>query len=145
MARSTPSFDPGDQAAMRANYAGNVTLIDDQIGEIVQVIEERGELDNTVIAFTSDHGEMHGDWDLIYKVNFLDGALRVPMLLRTPHTAGSVSDALVENCDLGPHAGGTGRRRIGASSVRAFTRAGPSPHFSPGRLSASKSSWVSRS
>ena len=102
MARSTPKFDPGDQAAMRANYAGNVTLIDDQISEIVAVIEERGELDNTVIAFTSDHGEMNGDWDLIYKMNFLDGALRVPMLLRTPHTAGSVSDALVENCDLGP-------------------------------------------
>ena len=102
MARSTPRFDPGDQAAMRANYAGNVTLIDDQIGELVQVIEERGELDNTVIAFTSDHGEMNGDWDLIYKVNFLDGALRVPMLFRTPHTTGSVSDALVENCDVGP-------------------------------------------
>ena len=102
MARSTPRFDPGDQAAMRANYAGNVTLIDDQIGELVQVIEERGELHNTVIAFTSDHGEMNGDWDLIYKVNFLDGALRVPMLFRTPHTTGSVSEALVENCDLGP-------------------------------------------
>ena len=107
MERSTPAFDPGDQAAMRANYAGNVSLIDDQVGQIIDVIRERGELANTVIGFTSDHGEMNGDWNLIYKMNFLDGALRVPMLVRTPTTAaeadgGRISDALVENCDLGP-------------------------------------------
>lgn len=105
MEHSSPRLEPNDEAAMRANYAGNVTLIDDQIGHILEVVEARGELDDTVIAFTSDHGEMNGDWGLIYKMNFLDGALRVPMLVRTPATAaggGSVSDALVENCDLGP-------------------------------------------
>ena len=101
----SPRLDPGDEAAMRANYAGNITLIDAQVGEILGVLERRGELGNTVIAFTSDHGEMNGDWGLIYKENFLDGALRVPMLLRTPETAvdgGLMSDALVENFDLGP-------------------------------------------
>lgn len=105
MEHHSPDLRPGDVGAMRANYAGNVTLIDDQIGQIVRVVEQRGELANTVIAFTSDHGEMNGDWDLIYKVNFLDGALRVPLIVRTPATAaagGFVSDALVENCDLGP-------------------------------------------
>jgi len=69
------------------------------------VIEERGELADTVIGFTSDHGEMNGDWGLIYKSVFLDGSVRVPMLVRTPETAtngGLVSDALVENGDLGP-------------------------------------------
>jgi len=102
---NSPVFDSGDEAAMRANYAGNVTLIDDQIGQILDVIEERGELGNTVIGFTSDHGEMNGDWGLIYKMVFLDGSVRVPMLVRTPETAkngGASSDALVENCDLGP-------------------------------------------
>ena len=114
MEHNSPDLAPGDVGAMRANYAGNVTLIDDQIGQIVRVVEQRGELENTVIAFTSDHGEMNGDWDLIYKVNFLDGALRVPLLVRTPATAaagGFASDALAENCDLGPTlvelAGGT--------------------------------------
>ena len=106
MDRSSPHFDEGDIGAMRANYAGNVTLIDDQIGEILGAIEKRGEMDNTIIAFTSDHGEMNGDWGLIYKMNFLDGALRVPLLFRTPETAANggtgVSDAPVENCDLGP-------------------------------------------
>ena len=63
-------------------------------------------MDNTVIGFTSDHGEMNGDWGLIYKMNFLDGALRVPLIVRTPETAanggGKVVDAPAENCDLGP-------------------------------------------
>ena len=105
MENASPRFDPGDEAAMRANYAGNVTLIDDQIGQILQVIEDRGELENTVVAVTSDHGEMNGDWGLIYKAIFLDGSLRVPLIVRTPATAargGSVSNALAENCDLGP-------------------------------------------
>lgn len=105
LAHDSPNLEPGDVGAMRANYAGNVTLIDDQIGQILDVIERRGELDNTVIAFTSDHGEMNGDWGLIYKMNFLDGALRVPLIVRTPATAangGRTSNALAENCDLGP-------------------------------------------
>lgn len=114
MERRSPVFDPGDQAAMRANYAGNVTLIDDQIGEILAVLEERGELDNTVIGFTSDHGEMNGDWGLIYKMQFLDGSARVPLLFRSPKTrsnGGQVIDTPVENVSMGPTlielAGGT--------------------------------------
>ena len=129
---TSPQFDPGDEAAMRANYAGNVTLIDDQIGQILQVIEERGELADTVIGFTSDHGEMNGDWGLIYKMIFLDGSVRVPLLVRTPETAtngGLVSDALVENCDLGPTfvelAGGElEHRQFGRSLVPALTENG---------------------
>ena len=48
---------------------------------------------------------MNGDWGLIYKMNFLGGAVSVPLIVRTPETAangGRVSDALAENCDLGP-------------------------------------------
>lgn len=131
MEHNSPNLAPGDVEAMRANYAGNVTLIDEQIGQIVRVVEQRGELENTVIAFTSDHGEMNGDWDLIYKVNFLDGALRVPLLVRTPATAaagGFASDALVENCDLGATlvelAGGTlDQRQFARSLCPALTSA----------------------
>ncbi|MDP7239058.1 MAG: sulfatase-like hydrolase/transferase [Candidatus Latescibacteria bacterium] len=99
-----PQLDPGDVGAMRADYAGNVTLIDDQIGHILSVIEQRGELDNTVIVLTSDHGEHNGDAGLIYKETFLDGAVRVPLLIRTPDSglAGSVSNTMVEWFDVGP-------------------------------------------
>jgi choline-sulfatase len=119
-------LDPGDVAAMRANYAGKVTLIDDQIGHILQVVADRGEWDNTVIAFVSDHGEMNGDYGLLYKSNFLNGAVRVPLLVRTPETAhsaiaGQVHDGPVETFDLGPTlvdlAGGTLRHRHFARSL----------------------------
>ena len=96
-----------DVGRMRADYAGNVSLIDDQIGRILETLEKRGVLEDTVVALVSDHGEMNGDCGLIYKENFLDGAVRVPLLLRTPQSAagrnaGQVSRAPVEWFDLGP-------------------------------------------
>ena len=89
---SRPSPTPDEIAAMRANYAGNVTLIDDEIAGIVEAVEARGEWDNTVVVMSSDHGEMNGDFELIYKSQFLNSASRVPLLVRAPGrtTAGSV-------------------------------------------------------
>ncbi len=98
-----PDLNADDIGAMRANYAGNTSLIDAQIGEILAAIEARGELDNTVIVFVSDHGEMNGDAGLIYKSNFLDGAVRVPLLVCAPGAVqGAVSSAFVEWFDIGP-------------------------------------------
>ena len=109
MQRMNPKFEPGEIGRLRANYAGNVTLIDDQIGEILEAIAARGELDNTVIVHTSDHGEMNGDYGLIYKSNFLNGAVRIPLLVRTPKASGlqtpptgSLCDSPVEWIDIGP-------------------------------------------
>ena len=104
MQRVNPTFEPGEVGRLRANYAGNVTLIDDQIGEILDAIEARGELDNTIIVHTSDHGEMNGDYGLIYKSNFLNGAVRIPLLVRTPGTtnAGGICESPVEWIDIGP-------------------------------------------
>ncbi len=70
---------------MRANYAGNVTLIDEQIGNILEVVRRRGELERTLIVFTSDHGEMNGDQGLVYKANFLDPVVQVPLIVRPPN------------------------------------------------------------
>ena len=98
-------FEAGDVAALRASYAGNVTLIDDQIGELLRVIEQRGELGRTAIAFVSDHGEMNGDQGLLHKHNFLDPAARVPFIVRPPAgwggAAGAESGAMVELMDVG--------------------------------------------
>ena len=104
MQRVNPTFESGEIGRLRANYAGNVTLIDDQIGEILDAIAGRGELENTIIVHTSDHGEMNGDCGLIYKSNFLNGAVRIPLLVRTPDStnAGSVCDSPVEWIDIGP-------------------------------------------
>lgn len=104
MQQINPAFEEGEIGRLRANYAGNVTLIDAQIGELLDTIQERGALENTIIVHTSDHGEMNGDYGLIYKSNFLNGAVRVPLLVRTPDRdyAGTVCDSPVEWIDIGP-------------------------------------------
>jgi len=97
-------FEPGDVARLRANYAGNVSLIDDQIGEVMRAVEERGELDRTVVVFVSDHGEMNGDYGLLYKSNFLNGATRIPLIVSHPArraTAGAVAETPAELIDVG--------------------------------------------
>ena len=108
-ARVNPRFEAGEIGRLRANYAGNVTLIDDQIGEILDAIAARGELENTIIVHTSDHGEMNGDHGLIYKSNFLNGAVRIPLLVRLPNGSGletpptgTICESPVEWIDIGP-------------------------------------------
>jgi len=89
---------------LTANYAGNVSLIDDQIAGMLEAIEARGEMDNTVIVFVSDHGEMNGDRGLVAKSSFVEQAARVPLIVRTPATAkrgGAVSRSPVEWMDIG--------------------------------------------
>ncbi len=128
---SLPGVTADEVAAMRANYAGSVTLIDDMIGGISEVIEARGEMGNTVIALVSDHGEMNGDYGLIYKDNFLDSAARIPFLIRTPATAAQarggrlqrkICASPIEWFDLGPTlvelAGGEIGHRQFAQSLR---------------------------
>jgi arylsulfatase len=80
----SPPLEPDEVRAMRANYAGNVTLIDEQIGALLDVVRRRGELDRTLVVFTSDHGEMNGDQGLLYKANFLDPVIQVPLIIRPP-------------------------------------------------------------
>jgi arylsulfatase len=89
---------------LRANYAGSVTLIDDLVGEILDVVRRRGELDRTVIVFSSDHGEMNGDFGLVGKSNMLDPAVRVPLIIRAPgaRAPNTRFNEPVELFDLGP-------------------------------------------
>jgi choline-sulfatase len=92
---------------LRASYAGKISLIDDQVGQVLGEIEKRGELNRTAILFTSDHGEMNGDYDLIHKSNFLNPAVRVPFIVSTPEIrkspeAGLTNDSPAEWFDAGP-------------------------------------------
>jgi choline-sulfatase len=100
--RDRPDLGPGEIAALRADYAGGVSLIDDLVGDVLQVVRDRGEWDRTIVVFTSDHGEMNGDAGLLYKEVFLDGAVRVPLIIRDPtgRTGAEVTDP-VELLDVG--------------------------------------------
>ncbi len=102
-----PKITSQEISELRANYAGNISLIDDQIGEVLDIIESRKELDNTIIIFTSDHGELNGDYGLIDKGVFLNSATKIPLIIQTPKTASNSnqtrkSSAIIELFDVGP-------------------------------------------
>jgi choline-sulfatase len=73
----------------RQGYYGSVSLVDEQIGRILEALERRGLLEETLIVFTADHGDMTGDHHLWRKSYAYESSARIPMLLRWP--AGLVS------------------------------------------------------
>jgi len=90
--------------AMAAYYA-LVTHVDHQIGRFLEALNESRELDNTVILFTSDHGELLGDHNLFRKALPYEGSARVPFILRLPSNgrdAGKTIDNPVELRDVLP-------------------------------------------
>ena len=89
---------------MRRHYFANVSLVDDWVGKIVTAIEQKGQLDNTVFVFASDHGDCLGDHGLVYKFSsHYDAVARVPLVFAGPGVSElGVQDSLVELIDLGP-------------------------------------------
>ncbi len=89
-------------AAIRANYCGKITLIDHWIGRILEAYERKGWLDEALVMYFSDHGEMAGDHGRIGKQVFFHGSLDIPFIVRWPGRvpAGVISDALVQQIDL---------------------------------------------
>jgi choline-sulfatase len=82
-------------------YFGMVSLVDQKIGEVLATLNELGQLDNTWIIYTSDHGEMLGDHRLWAKMNFYHGSVQVPLIIRPPGGAPHRDeDALVELIDV---------------------------------------------
>jgi choline-sulfatase len=71
------------RAARRAYY-GAVSYVDDKIGRLVEVLRQTGQLDNTVVIVTSDHGDMLGERGLWYKMSLYEGAVRVPLVVSAP-------------------------------------------------------------
>ena len=88
---------PGFQE-ITARYYGHCTLIDDMVGRIVVHLEKLGILDNTVIIFTSDHGDCMGAHKLIEKGEFMyDEIYRIPLVVAHPdcRQPGSANDDFV--------------------------------------------------
>lgn len=101
-ARDPESFNA---RGLQANYFGMVELIDANVGRLMDALERSGQLDNTVVIFTSDHGETLGDHGLLMKgLRFYEGLVRVPLIVSWPgqFAAGIRRDALVELTDLAP-------------------------------------------
>ncbi len=102
------AFDPHasdkNRQRQRAYYFGNITLIDEKVGQIMAAMKERGDLENAVVIFTSDHGELLGDHGLIEKWNMYEYAVRVPLIVWSPdrYDANRTIDSLVQWFDIGP-------------------------------------------
>lgn len=88
---------------MRAAYFAGVTLIDEYVGKILEALDNRKLLDDTVVIFCSDHGDALGDNEMIYKWFMYDSMTRVPMLLWGPRCFPKARpEAMVEFFDVGP-------------------------------------------
>lgn len=95
-----------DKRTVYAAYMAMVSLIDDQVGRILDALEETGQADNTLVVFMSDHGEMLGDHGIYFKgPHFYDCQMRVPLIMRWPNGGVLKSrqvDGFVELVDLMP-------------------------------------------
>jgi len=88
-----------------AHYYGAISQIDHHVGRMIRVLQERGLYDDTLIVFTSDHGDYMGFHHLVLKGNHMyDPLVKVPLILKLPGSAqaGTVSSALVNNIDVAP-------------------------------------------
>lgn len=98
------SFIKGDgyQETMRCYYS-MVNSIDEQFGRVLSMIDSLGISDNTIVVFTSDHGEMFASQGRMYKLTFYDEAARIPFLIRYPklQTQGE-SDVCLNTPDIAP-------------------------------------------
>ena len=90
-----------DLARMKRHYYANITTMDEKLGEVLAALEERGWLEESLLIFCSDHGELLGAHDLAYKWLMYDPVVHVPLIVRYPGAAGRVDD-LVSLMDLGP-------------------------------------------
>jgi arylsulfatase len=91
-----------DHLAVRRNYAAMIECVDYWCGQMMAEVERRGELDNTLIVLSADHGEMLGDFNSWGKSSMRWPSVGVPMIISGPGVKrpGRSSDALVELTDL---------------------------------------------
>ena len=91
-----------DHRLIRTAYWAMCDLIDAELGNLLDALEQTGQADNTIVIFTSDHGEMLGDHGVYLKgPYFYDCAVRVPLIIRWPNGFGAGEyQSLVELVDL---------------------------------------------
>ncbi|MDJ0626775.1 MAG: choline-sulfatase [Rhodobacter sp.] len=88
-----PLTDEEVRRARRA-YLGNVSYFDSKLGAIVKALDDIGELENTILVVTADHGDMLGERGMWYKMTFFEHSARVPLIFAGPGVAqGSAPNA----------------------------------------------------
>lgn len=102
--KNHPLNTEADWRRLRANYYGLVTQVDHAVGRILAALESSGQAGNTIVVYTSDHGDMLGDHALMQKGVFYEQATRVPLLVRVPWLTppATAIDAPFSQIDLMP-------------------------------------------
>lgn len=97
-------LSPAKLRRIMAYYYANIQHIDDQVGRLVQALKNKGLYDQTMIIYTSDHGDYMGQHHMVLKANHMYESLsRVPLIIKYPgQTTGAVDDRLVSGVDLAP-------------------------------------------
>ena len=94
-----------DKREVTAAYYAMVELIDENVGRMIAALEETGQLENTIVIFMSDHGEMLGDHGIYLKgPHFYEAAVHVPLIMQWPDQfqANQRADGLMELTDIVP-------------------------------------------
>ncbi len=89
---------------LRAQYFANVTLVDRNVGRILDALDANGYADNTIVVMSSEHGEMGGDHGMLEKRSLYEEASRVPLLMNVPwlNSGQTRIDGSVSQIDLVP-------------------------------------------
>lgn len=101
-------FGPMTEEMIRKGIAGHhclMKMVDDCLGRLMDTLRELGALDNTLIVYTSDHGDNLGEHSLFNKAaSYYEGEIRIPMLVRFPdgRHAGEWRDQMLSNIDWMP-------------------------------------------
>ena len=109
--RLRPNVPEGDDETVRrksAGYYAMVAHLDDNVGRILALLEETRRLDDTLVVFLSDHGEMLGSHGRFHKEVAYDEAIRIPLILRLPRALapGGRYDGIVSGIDIFPTCAG---------------------------------------
>ena len=92
--------DPKNLIAMRRGFAALAHYVDDKLGALLEVLEENGLRDDTIVIFTSDHGEMLGEKGMIQKRGLYEWSARIPLFIDAPGAAPCRVDTPVSLIDL---------------------------------------------
>lgn len=99
-------YSSDEWARLRAHYFASLKFVDDEIGRILTALVQNGLNENTIVVFTTDHGDMIGDHSLLTKgAHHYDKSIRSPLLIRNPFKpadAGSVCSQLTSLVDFFP-------------------------------------------
>ncbi|TVQ19485.1 MAG: DUF1501 domain-containing protein [Spirochaetaceae bacterium] len=104
MAKTMREMPAEELKKCKANYYGMINVCDDGIGRMLAALEKKGILDDTLVIYASDHGEMMYNHGLHGKSVFFDDSVKVPCLVRYPRrfAQGLKSAALANTIDLVP-------------------------------------------